>query len=653
MPKLVPRAPVTLPPAPPVPVPTASDNTTPAPVTPLNSIINAIGSDRNISTNDGAEFTIDVVPDHRFPLASWLFSISRTVPPSSYAPAPNASPASLLGYTYFMYIACLYLNDTHMRSSPSAYAREIHSDHFLNQFIESALDFPVPAFADLEFEALRFFNHPLANNLAYVGSEAGFSFFHDFGRFFTAGTFFGLHALLATMPGNTRLADARLAFAKMPVAHLVQPDDTRLTVTPGHLFGLVRDDHAYSNWLNIRLSTILSQSEIRTMASRPNAGRIPMFPLPDTPMDSINPYLFMMSISDQNIELLTSWVRNLSAFTSEIFPSSKTLRHFIQPGNSEVARHLVYELPPPTWHTNDIGHNITGTNPITDATNPFSPLHSERTHVQFAHDLKFRDSTHGPSPSADDNDSTYRTAAVPPASTTTWYASSVSTNTPPTQTDPITLRPIARDGQFATTPPAHIFEPVAELDAHAHHVAVITSGKLIEIGDMSAIILPVPHPRRNLFAENSHYLSGAIAIDHTISALTINRVDIENVTDEYLLRSPLGFVRGFFNRLRIPLFRQGLVAPAIFPPNVNNASEIVQGAVHVQHAQRASNVTNVFLSPDNDIHWIPVGTVPLWSSYRHRHLESGKWYVLPTLRHIYGTQTRSSHTLHPARRIPA
>jgi len=196
-----------IPAPPPISVPTdhAHNSDAPVPPNPLHDIISAIRPESTIFSGEGALFNLNVVPDHRMPLLSWLYSIQRQVTSSTYSSHPCASPSSLTSYTYAMYVALLFHNDASLRLHASSHACDVMQNFYVNQFFDRFLDLPVPTFAALDFEALRFY-HDRASNLVSIGSLAGFSFTHDFGRFFTTGTFFRLHDLLAKLPGNTPLS---------------------------------------------------------------------------------------------------------------------------------------------------------------------------------------------------------------------------------------------------------------------------------------------------------------------------------------------------------------------------------------------------------------------------------------------------------------
>jgi len=642
--RFTPRNPIA-PPAPiALPTDSAQDPNAPAPPNPLHSILDAIAPESNIFANEGDAFNLDVVPDHRFPLISWLYSISRQATPSTYSNHPCASPSSLIGYTYAIYIALLFQNDACLRQHASSHARDVMQNPYLKQFFDSFLDLPVPSFATLDFEALRFFNHERASNLVSIGSLAGFSFMHDFGRFFTTGTFFGLHDLLARVPGNTPLSTAQYKFARLPVATVVLSNNAVVTITPGHLFGLVQNDIVYSNWLNTRLTSILNQAEIRSMASRPNAGTHPMFAIPQTNVNDINPYLFMMSISEDNLQVLESWIRSLASFVSESFPSSKPLRAYTQVGSDEVLRHLTFELPPPTWHARELGNLL---NPIEPPNNqPFLNA-QQHTHAEFAAALEFRQHDSLPNPTSPPQTSAPIT--VPPNS---WVPDILTPDDQLPVDNPHPARPLTDDPYMTTTPRAVILEPTQGSDSISHFVSVITSGKVIEIGDISATHIPVVHPRRDLFLQNAQYFAGAICVDQIIASATANRTDIRQIKDVELFSSLLGFNRGPATRLTIPQFRIGQIFPAPNPHGIALPSDILSGAIHVPRAIASIHSTNVFISPQHDTHNVIDQTIPMWSSYRFLDQRSQKWYWLPSLRPLFGTQARTFITEHPSLRIP-
>jgi hypothetical protein len=438
----------------------------------------------------------------------------------------------------------------------------------------------------------------------------------------------------------------------MTVATVITPEHPAgFVVTPSHLFGLVHDNIAYSNWLNERLLTIISAQEIRAMANRLNAGTIATFPIPPVSHDEINPYTFMMSISEDNIAPLQSWARNLSAFTQSAFPSSKPLRSFTQPGNAEILRHLVFESPPPTWHSDTHGLPASGT-PPSDNANPFRRSAAVQSHPSFAAAINFRQND---SPTVPVDGTSSISAVAVPATITSGQPPITSANPATPDNVPVTYGTFTTYDEFpAHIPDATIFEPVPGSDPPAHHYAVIISGKIIEIGDITSVTLPLLHPRRNLSAQNTQYFSGAIPVTNITPGfgLTPPSVNLRLITGRQLFSTPSGFTRGYPDQVNIPQLRAGNVFLGLTPAATPNASALVANAVTVPNTSNVENVTNVFLFPQST----PLRlreTIPFWSSYRFYDTRNQQWVWLPTLRHIFGTQSRSYSTPHPARRLPA
>lgn len=561
--------------APPLP---AGNNTRSTPNNRRNGIIDAIAETNIVESSEGQDFILDVYSDHRFPLSSWIYSISRANLTSQYLTAINASPSSLVGYTYAMYIGMLYMNDARIQSTSSKYARDTMQDANARMVFDMLLDFPVPSFAEMEFEALRYYQHDTASNLITLGSCAGFSFAHVFGRFFTVGTFFSLHDLIARSAEDTPLSDLQSSYSRTPIAS-IRDNNNIIHITPAHLFGNLLNDSPYSNWFNSRLNVLLNTAEIRSMSSRPGAGSVPIFALPTSNSENINPYLFMMSISDDNVGSLLSWICNLSAFTLEAFPLSKPLRNYLQAGDPEVLRHLVFEMPPPNCHatpTTIPASTVTST----DDHNPFRIACPPKSHLKFAAAIEFRSTHTNAVPTV--TTFGHQTAAIGTIPDGSWSPEVVSDAAFPQGNDAHTFRLVTDDTWLASTPQATIFDPIPQIGSPTHHIAVITSGKVIESGDISGTFVPNVHPRRNLFCQNTHYLAGAIAINSIRPSFPTAPLSIKNVDSQQLKTIPRGFTRGDSTHVTVPQFPPGIVVPASNAQGLTNASSIML----LNHLQR-------------------------------------------------------------------
>jgi len=230
-----------------------------------------------------------------------------------------------------------------------------------------------------------------------------------------------------------------------------------------------------------------------------------MFPIPTTDFADINPYFFMMSIPETNLNILESWIRCMASFTSAVLPASRPLGSYTQIGNDEVLRHLSFELSPPTWHAQEIGDQLSGDSPPQNHPYPSRFAHN---HWDFSQALKFCNHNRLNDPSIANQTSTLPT--YPP---NTWTPSLIARLADLGVLTPHPARPIDQDDYYRTTPHAVIFEPSQGSDSVAHFIIVITSGKLIETSGLTSITMLVPNPRRSLFLQNTHYSCGAIQTD--------------------------------------------------------------------------------------------------------------------------------------------
>ncbi|UTR30276.1 capsid protein [Hymenoscyphus fraxineus partitivirus 1] len=635
------------PPPPPQPIPPAQDPTpaqAPAPPEP-----SALGPrpEATVISNSGSHAHIDVTPDHRYPLMSWIYSTHHDVPSTAYDSYPHASPASLIGYTYALYISLLFHNDAYQRPSPSTHARALMNSVYVSTFYSSLLDCHVPPFAEYEFEAYRLFTHDIATNLSSLGSEAGFSFEHDFGRFFTIGTFFGLHNLSYKLSATATLSQALHEFAKLNL-FAIRANGNTTSITPGHLFGLVHEDTASTNWFNNHITQLVSTQLQRTATTRRNASTIPMSSSPTSTIEEINPYFLMMSATEVNLPAIQKWITDLNDFTRTIYPTARTLRSYLEPGNPETFRHLIFELPPPTWHSLSLGNSLATAYSL--PTSPFRLDAVRKTHNTFTSDIDFRTT----------NDIPQVTDATPGA--TTPHAPSTTTGVNPlrlvrtrtTSTIPNTTYNVFSSNPVRPThPDALIFEPISLSDATSHHVAALTSGKLIESGDITAILIQVAHPRRNLMVQNTHFFEGAIPLSNIQPAFPTENVNIRNISTETLNSSPpTGFTRGNNTTLDVPQFPTGTVILAPSANTATNSSSILANATTLPNVTNVEENTNAFLNADFQALNL-AKPIPFWSSFRHYDATSHTWIWLPTLRHIFGTQARIFGTRHPSIRLPS
>jgi hypothetical protein len=545
-----------------------------------------------------------------------------------------------------MFTALLYHNDSALRPTPSKHAFTIMNDAEYSMVYNIMLDLHVPAFAANEFEALRYYSDDLAVNLASAGTLAASDFLRDFGRLIPATAFFRMHNLMINLPGNTPVTKLRHEYSRLPIIEM-PVNGHLLDITPGHLFGYLRTSanthNVYNNWITTNLNFILSQSSLRNLSNRPNSGMLPL----DTPsfadLDDFNPYLFAIGLIPENTASLMSLFRNLDHFVKSVYPTSKPLRTYTQVGNIEIFRHLIFESPAPTWHTD------ANTLPEYDEnTSPFRPAAQPRSHYRFAQDIHFKIAKADIPATATPANNFRNVGPHPnPAQGNSPPLYDSEQNCPPAGTSQTSLWSTL-DQRNDIIAPAIIFDPTS--NASAHLAAVITSGKIIETYDLKGIIINLPSPIGNLFWLNAEYITGAIPAHKIRLATTNNPVHVLKTDPNADQNHVLAFIKGKFGQLTLPWFRQGTIELA--PTSQGQSNQQFFGAHLLEHAQRASDSINYIGTRLDTDPAIPDESIHLWSSYTIQNQANQVHYWLPSLRHLFGVRARLSRTEHPSRRIP-
>jgi len=434
-----------------------------------------------------------------------------------YNKFPLSSPASLLGYSIVMLTGMLFFSDARLAPFPSPSALHILNDHLLDIMFSQLLDLPVPPFMANELEAIRPLLGDLAVNIAFFPSLASSNFLIDFGRMILANTFFMLHNLMATMPGNSTTASLMEAFYKGIIVQLTD-QNTTYTITPAQLFGHIREhDNAatrYANWLNTRVNLLVNALAIRPINAMSIPGHLPITHPAYVSLQDFNPYLMCIGYAPGNADSLIQIFRSLGQFVTEVFPTARPLRAYTQPGTQEIARYLGFSAPVPTWHS-----DATGLAADADQSRLFAPTAPARTHAQFANDITFLGALGDPvAPPTATNDS-YEMQTFPcPADATGYSVQLVEPEAPPANApDPIGF--MANTSNLSgPTPHCIIFDPSSNTTTHLG--VVIISGKIIEHGDIDCTTQVLENPATPLFQQNGILVGGLIPFSQVRNGLT-------------------------------------------------------------------------------------------------------------------------------------
>jgi hypothetical protein len=639
------------PPAPPVQVGEDGRPIVPPPIVP--DVITRLAPDQNTVTDSGSSTTIDVLPDNRDPHVSWIYSISHSIENSAYTRSPVASPASLMAYTVLQYTALMFYCDAYLRPTPSMFASAILNDQNQLLVFQALLDLAVPSYAHASFEALQPHFDELADNLMYFGSYAGSSLSHDFGRLIPLTMYTTMHNLLAVLPTNTSYPVLAYSYYTSIIAEMTLSGQ-HVNITPAHLSSALYENtdgtQRYHNWFERSIDSLITANAIRVVNATATVTRL-FFHRPaqyTSDNGQYNPYLFTIGYNFDNREAILELARNLNDFTHATLPQSKPLRAYTQFGTQEIVRHLSFDSILPTWHTHAVPAN---TQSPTDAQkNLFNGVTPPRTPTNFATDISFLVNRPAPAP-------TTAPPSIPLIAGTQPAA-------PNDQDGMVQLVSRRADRPDPTEDLVRLFDPYRHVNARAlifdpsssarsHLASVLVSGKKIEVHDISIVGIPTPHVSRPLGLQNSDHILGAIAIDKTCNAGSQSPTVVRRRNWLRNSRTAQLVMQGFAQSLLLPMFRPGLVTPIIAanPPG-NNVSAFLTGTTSIQQVQNARDGLNTFSSalgsPPNGL---PNEFFRIWSSYRYYDRESRTWYVLPTLRHIYGTRARLSSTEHLSLRL--
>jgi hypothetical protein len=628
------------------PSPTTVQVTDPQPAAPASvapQLPTFLTPEVNTDSSTGLTFQLETVPDFRFPLLSWLYTLARVVSNTAYQTNPYASPASAIGYTLIMYVAFLFHTDDHHLTEISPAAHDVRNDATFSRFFDMLLDLPVPDFAHNEFAALQAFLPDDAPSLAFLSSLACSKYYNDYGRHFSANVFFLAHNLLATLPANTPSAQLQWRYYNTVVNTVHIGQNMNANITPGNLFGRIHGDNTVTNWLNERIDALINTLTIRAVNQNNIVAAIDFPTVALANARNYNPYLFLTALTHTSAGTITSAVQNLARWTKDVFPASKTLRHYLQPGSSEHTNYLFLDNALPTWNTT----------PIT-ASGPDMPT-SKLSDTELATLNGFLTVPQPPSEDEVDGQTIFNLALARKASpepTHPMYAILQHGNRrPDPYVNPIPYTTYKTEQHYS--PNMYIFAPyVNNLGGLG---TVITSGKLIETGDISGIMQSVPSPSTPLLYENSQFHEGAIRLDRTKTGLFHPGTQTLSQTrpSRRSRNGPAAFFRGLTRSLRLPMPSAG---PLRTQPSLQaDFNRIAPGAYSADHSVDMDHAVNVFGNDlSTDLRLGSAAKFNIWSSFRFRYAtpEGQTIFILPSLRHIYGAKSRSYGTVHPSLRVP-
>jgi hypothetical protein len=537
-------------------------------------------------------------------------------------------------------------------------AQRIMNDSLASHVFDLCLDLLVPSFALYEFESLRPHFDPLADNFCYFSSLAGTTFFNDFGYHFPATIWIHLHNLMATLSARCSYDELAPRFLTTTVTEAVAATGN-VALTPAHYFAATitattnPTSRRAPNWFNRIIDDFLAPNTIRVINAQATISRLPVDNPATADIVNYNAYTYLTGYTQDNAQEMLRLLRALNDFTKHTYPQSKPLRNYITTGTDEIARHLSFDSVLPTWHTQTAPSlaDIYTPNGPNNLFGPSPPAGSSMTSTQFASAIQYL--VPRPQPSTDPATTPPSIVTVsgvlPDPNPTNGVLLELTEENPPTLPDVNTY--VRQFNSIRhTLPPCLIFDPVSS--ATSHLASVLTAGKIIVTNDVSGIAITIPSVLTPLNTVNAHFIQGAIPRSHTRNNLTGTPFIVRRRNWETQHRPAQAYFRSLLDRIVIPTFRIGTILPVASTHRPTQVTQLFPGTVATRHVNNALDGINVFSNPLG-APWsnFPENTVPVWSSYRYYDRESKQWYILPTLRHIYGVRSRYFGSLHPALRI--
>jgi hypothetical protein len=569
---------------------------------------------RNVIQSTGDPFTIEVVPDSRFPLYVFTEYVQRTYSNFDFEAYSMVSPASLVGYLLYMVHAFVFLIDTFESPTMSAYAEEVDTTHAMRKLVDTFTNAYVP---DIVFEVLQsLLPHKLdiRSRLEMLTSYGTVLFKYDAPRLPPPSMFLLAHNQLISQTRDNA------AYRNWLAEELVSFDNTSFRVA-NFIGGLYQrtDNNAvhtytYRNWFARSLSRLADSATHRTHLRRPDILDFD-YPVPSYTSDSYNPYIHLLMLESKHRVTTLNFLSSLSNFCRTSLHATKSIGSLVTSRSSQITRHVIKGPTAPTWHTQPIvdfdlsgrarSGNFNHFCEVAEFGRP-RPDNTGKITVPFPEDVK-----------------TIRPELylVQPEDKRSGF------------------EPVTADEELHTEGMNLLFD--AYDDEPSAHYSTVISGKIIQNSNVDGQVLPLPNPSDPLPKTNSRYLSGSINLRHIVPEF--------NEATMYLYpRYPR---HGRVESMTSLLYNCKQVWLPRFMQHITAIPNLASFHLH-DGADGAIPTTNVVATPDHTKPQDIGKQVLLWSSFRYRRgsdrpsEDTVFFYV--TLEHLFGTRSSimQSYNLH-------
>jgi len=535
------------------------------------------------------------------------------------------TPASLTAYCMSIIYGYALISDSeNIRTVKSSHADEFLDNPARRDLLIELERCHVPNFLKNILTGLTSTFDPRRPDILYVNTLAAFSLHHDYGKSFPISMFIKAHHLVATRPSNTDPNAIFQQWASLPIT------TGTVSLEIAQLIGSHLSNGTYDNWLLQRIRTLFNPVTSRNNTSRPTFAPLPTFPL-ETDSWTVNPYIYLLNASDNNIFETLKFTRSFSAIVNEQMKGSTQLGSmFDSPSGVQIMTHFYHGAALPTWHYYK----------VQDTTD-------EIPAPTFASAIGFL---------------------------TTPKAGS-DTNSLPFPTDDTTIDPelyLVKKGKnkksndertaILFSSKYHVLPDVRYFDPYAYTPTTLPftmmTGLSIESEEIDGFTVPQPDLTSSLYDENAHTLQSAVPLILVMKATQLgsakttalsraSRSTTNPQVSMNLYDSSVNMLPTFNTTVEEQRPTTGLYAFKATGP----LTKFSRAFNRIAYKLSSQELVESIHAPPNSLY--------LWSSYRYININVARntplvsrIFMIANFRTIYGTNVTMSQSVHPARLIP-
>jgi hypothetical protein len=316
-----------------------------------DDLIIRIGTDRKHDASDGLPVTIDCQPDIRWTFMALMYYSNLYYSTIDVKNKSKTSPMTVCMYYLVIIYAHMLVSDLFLRHTPSYWANQYMNDSSRRDYLEFLLALPVPDFLMKFIETLTETKDPRRPLVSTCPSFAGFSYFHDLGRYFPPALFLQAHTLAATVSAR---GDTDSVLGKL------FDSDAWDSYKIGNLLGqhINSTTHVldYSSKLIQAFYSLYNPVVERSLQRRNSFAPTPCTPYEHSTKETFNPYICFLHATDSDITEMTTVLESVSTALSTVVTFKGQLGSLYDNlSGLDILRHGYSSYALPTWHFSTVG----------------------------------------------------------------------------------------------------------------------------------------------------------------------------------------------------------------------------------------------------------------------------------------------------------